>query len=354
MANNNKILFILKRREDYNKVLHNSPGLSTGLYNSASFVNEMLNSDGITSELEVAIDNNDIDRLITQHKPTHVIIEALWVVPSKFSVLTKLHPNVTWIIRIHSEMPFMANEGIALNWIGGYSTYKNIILAPNSPRMLDEVKTYLKFRNFWKDDEVNKRVIYLPNFYPKEQKIKQHDPNKYWIDIGCFGAIRPLKNHLVQALAALKFAQKHHKQLRFHVNFGRVENKGDPVLHNLQGMFENLHDYGHQLIGHSWTPREEFLKLCGQMDIGMQVSFSETFNIVGADFVSQGVPLVGTEEIPWSSKLFNASPTDSDEIACALTKSYYMPKLNVLINNISLNIYRNKTKEIWKEYFYEA
>ena len=71
---NPRILFILKRREDYNAVTHSHIGLSTGLFNSASFMSDMLNKNGIESILEVAIDNNCIDRLLTLHQPTHVII----------------------------------------------------------------------------------------------------------------------------------------------------------------------------------------------------------------------------------------------------------------------------------------
>ena len=89
-----KVLFILKRREDYNSIIHSHLGLSTGLFNSANFMNEMLRDAGIESNLEVAIDNNCIDRLVTKHRPTHAIIEALWVVPTKFAVLQRLHPGV--------------------------------------------------------------------------------------------------------------------------------------------------------------------------------------------------------------------------------------------------------------------
>ena len=39
---NKKIQFILKRREDYNPFSHSKNGLSTGLYNSAFFMNEMM------------------------------------------------------------------------------------------------------------------------------------------------------------------------------------------------------------------------------------------------------------------------------------------------------------------------
>ena len=52
------VLFILKRREDYDPDHHNHKGLSTGLFNSATFMEQMLNESGIEAHLEVAIDNN--------------------------------------------------------------------------------------------------------------------------------------------------------------------------------------------------------------------------------------------------------------------------------------------------------
>ena len=336
-----KILFILKRREDFNAKVHNKLGLSTGLYNSAKFMNDMLLGCGIDSVLEVAIDNNCIDRLVQQHNPTHVIIEALWVVPTKFSVLQKLHPKVKWIIRLHSEMPFMAGEGMAMDWLGDYAKFKNIVVACNAPRMLREVQLYLG----------KNKVIYLPNFYPQAYKKKELDTDKYWIDICCFGAVRPLKNHMVQAFAAIEFAEKLGKQLKFHINAGRIEMNGSPVQNNLKGLFQHLHEKGHKLINHQWTPREQFLELCANMDIGLQVSFSETFNIVGADLTSQGIPLIGSSEIPWSSYFNNADPTNSEDICRALMKAYKHPQLNVFRNQYHLKRYTNKTKKIWNKYF---
>ena len=107
----------------------------------------------------------------------------------------------------------------------------------------------------------------------------------------------------MQALAAIKLAERIGKTLLFHINAGRTETKGEPVLNNLRGLFHQLYDRGHKLIEHEWTEREEFIQLCAKMDIGMQVSFSETFNIVGADIISQGVPLVGSAEIPVCERL---------------------------------------------------
>ena len=347
-----RVLFILKRREDYNAIAHSALGMSTGLYNSAKFMNDMLLDNGVESKLEVVADYNKIDRECYLYKPTHVIIEAVWVVPQKFAVLQRLHPNVKWVIRVHSEMPFIAGEGQALEWLGDYSGFKNIILAINAPRMLKEMRIFMKTRNGWTDEETNKRVIYLPNYYPQEYKHKKLDKKKDTIDISCFGAIRPLKNHLVQAVAAVEFANQIGKKLRFHVNAGRIEMQGGPVIKNLKSFFQHIQDSGHEMINHQWRPREEFLELCAEMDIGLQVSFSETFNIVGADLISQGVPLIGTvEEIPWAVHAFCADPTNNTDIVNKLHMAYKWPQVNVKKNQWSLTHYTNNTAKIWAKYF---
>ena len=346
-----RILFILKRREDYNSKIHRSVGLTTGLYNSASYVNQMMYDVGFETKLVVVTDNNDIDRVVTAYKPTHVIIEAVWVIPSKFQILQQLHPNVKWIIRVHSEMPFMANEGIALGWFGDYIKFKNVYLAVNSPRMLEELRAYGKLITDYTIKEIEDKVIYLPNYYPLEFKPFKKIEDKEFIDIACFGAIRPLKNHLLQAICAVVFAQNNGKKLRFHINAGRLEMKGEPVLHNLRGMFEHLHTGGHELISHDWTDREAFLDLCRSMDIGMQVSFSETFNIVGADFLSQGVPFIGSSEIPWISKYSSADPVDSVDILSKLETAYNYQRFNVYMNRYNLYNYCYDTKKIWRKYF---
>jgi len=348
-----RVLFILKRREDFNAVMHSHVGLSTGLYNSAKFMDDMLTDHGIESNLEVAIDNNCIDRLVRKHNPDYVIIEALWVVPTKFAILQKLHPSVKWIIRLHSEMPFMAGEGMAMDWVGDYSGFKNIIIACNAPRMMREIKFYLKHRNQWTDQQANHRVIYLPNYYPQDYVTKELNKDKEHIDIACFGAIRPLKNHLSQAFAAIEFAEQLGKRLRFHVNAGRIEMQGGPAINNLKGLFQQIHEHGHALVNHQWRPREEFLHLCAEMDIGMQCNFSETFNIVGADLVSRGIPLLSNHnEIPWAIPRFCASPVDTQDIIDKLHITYESADANVTQHQKSLTAYTSNTAKLWTKYFW--
>jgi hypothetical protein len=345
------VLFILKKREDYGPKHHDHKSLSTGLYNSAKFVNQMLIDNGIESNIVVVNDNNDIDREVTKYKPTHVIIEALWVVPEKFKVLHKLHPNVKWIVRMHSEIPFIANEGNAMTWLGEYVKYDNVSIAFNAKRILKDFKFYIQTEMAWNKKEVDKKVIYLPNYFSQDYKRKKLNKKKHTIDIACFGAVRPLKNHLNQAIAALRFAESIGKRLHFHINIGRFEMKGDSVYKNLKGLFDQLSNSHHKLVEHEWMPREEFLDLCSKMDIGMQSSFSETFNIVGCDLVSQGVPLIGSPEIVWMNPLFMSNPTSTDSMVNKLCWTYHFPNFNVKTNQFLLTNYTNKTQTIWVNYF---
>jgi hypothetical protein len=192
-----RILFVLKKREDFK-----SNPISTGLYNSANFVNEMLVKNGINSKLVVVVDNNCIDREVTQFRPDIVIIEAVWVVPEKFHILQKLHPKVKWIVRIHSDMPFMACEGVAMDWILDYVRFDNVRVSPNSPKMVYDVETIC----VGKYGVLDKEIVYLPNYYPTSLKApKAIDADKPWVDVSSFGAIRPLKNQLLQIVAAVDF-----------------------------------------------------------------------------------------------------------------------------------------------------
>jgi hypothetical protein len=341
-----KILFILKLRHQYNdnsqKLLKHS-----GLFNSATFVHDMLNKHGYGSVLTQVVDNNEIDKKVHRHKPDIVIIEALWVVPEKFEVLRKLHPNVKWIIRLHSELPFLANEGIAINWINKCIIQPNVYVSANSEFAYRDLKKYLKASPV---KGLEKKLLYLPNYYPTQKHaidsrvLTQGDE----INVGCFGAIRPMKNHLLQAAAAVDFAEQRGLKCKFHINSGRVEARGEEVLKNLRAFFAGLGDK-HELVEHGWLDRGEFLRLVRKMDIGMQVSLSETFNIVSADFVSQDVPIVTSSEVGWMPKFFTAKATDSASIVRAMNRTMWYDNHFIWLEWQwkAMKRYVNKSEKIW-------
>ena len=311
-----KILFILRRRAlSYPKINYYS---SPGLDNSAKFVSDMLNDSGIESLVVDCVDNNGIDKLLHKHKPTHVVIEALWVVPVKFKILTRLHPKIKWVIRVHSDISFMASEGIAVDWLLQYLSYDNVSIGFNKD------STHEVFDKLYRTNGVDPegRVIYLPNYYPTNFTKHNTFKDKEVIKIGCFGAVRPLKNQLIQAMAAVLYAQETGRRLEYHINGTRLEGQSEGILKNIRELFESLTAVAtesgdpdrYKLVEHIWLTHEDFMNLVGQMDMGLQVSFSETFNIVAADFVASGIPVVTSDEISWVHYLFRANPTNLPDI----------------------------------------
>ncbi len=281
------ILFVLKFRDSspYGQPYCNDtpakgwgdgtgPFLSSGLFNSANFVCEELRRRGYNTRLVHVVDNNAIHKEIVAFDATDVIIEAYWVVPEKFEVLREACPDVKFTIRNHSETPFLANEGMAFGWSLDYIKHANVNLSCNSGRSLREMRTIIS--DVYPRIKLEERVPYLPNFYPLKDK-KHVTPNLYKdvLDIGCFGAVRPLKNHMMQAIAAIEFAHKRGKALRFHVNAFRVEMNGSPIINNLIELFKRAPNA--ELIQQPWKPHDEFKEVVSKMDFVMQVSFSETF-----------------------------------------------------------------------------
>jgi len=294
-------LFICKIRLSY--------GNSYGLLNSASFIVDYLNTIGVSTVIESAVDANQVDRLIVEHDPLYVFIEALWVTPQKLKEIMSLkrHKNRLFIIRIHSRPTFIANEGIAFKWMLEYRKlgFRNLIVAPNNEEFALDLKNVFGLQSF-----------FLPNIYhpPKDEAEDLERVESDFVKIGCFGSVRPMKNHLTQAIAAVKYAKNNNKGLEFHINSTRMEQHGDQVVQNLRSFFQGLPAW-YKLVEHEWLTYSDFVNLVKQMNVGMQVSLTETFNIVAADFVYNNIPFIGSESILWLPERFQVKdPNSTDEI----------------------------------------
>lgn len=307
-----KVLFILKKRMSYGS--YNFYGVSYGLINSAKFVAKELNKlPRVEAKVIEVDDNNSIDREVSLFKPDIVIIEALWVVPEKMNVLIKLHKKVEWIIRLHSKPAFIANEGIAFDWIGKY-----IKIGKETGRL--QVSSNNKEFADYLTDLYKEEVSYTPNVYPDVWRFNPRQAVGEFVDIGCFGSLRPMKNHVTQAIAAIAFARSIGKRLRFHINSDRIEQKGDTVLKNLRELFKDIPHA--ELVEHPWMDHKDFIDVVRKMDLGSQVSLSETYNIVAADFVSLGIPVLVCKEIEFAPTLYVADPTSIASIERGYARLY--------------------------------
>jgi len=344
-----KILILLKKHSESGGQFTSKAGLS----NSANFLKKILEKYvNILCELKLCIDANSIDKEINSFKPDICIIEAIWVPPYKMKELVKLWPNVTFIVRIHSKIPFLANEGIAISWIDEYNKIDNVIVSFNNRRTNND------FRN------IGINSTYLPNLYPTirhfsdvkyffksiKEKLSSffgHNRPQTIINIGCFGAIRPLKNQLSQAVAAITYADKNDKILHFHINGTRVEQRGETVLKNMRLLFDNSR---HKLIEHPWMEHHEFLKIINQMDLGLQVSYTESFNIVTADFVHCEKPIIVGYDTDWMPHCSKVDANNIPMMANKIDEVLKNPSKYVLRNYNSFEKYYRKSIRVWRKF----
>ncbi len=342
-----RVLFLVKHRSAYG----GDAPLTSGLYNSARMACDMVRRLGVTAQIEHCIDGDFIEAAVVRFQATHVIIEAFWVTPEKFTELAAVLPDVIFIVRNHSETPFLANEGIAFQWAMAYLA-QGVRVAPNAVRMLGELRFLAhSVRPDLDGDGIADLTPYLPNYYAvREEPPRPLDARKDMVDVGCFGAIRPMKNQVVQAIAAMRFADRLGKRLIFHINGDRLENGGEPVLKSLRAIFDAT---GHTLHEHPWYDHDAFLSLMLSMDVVCQVSFSETFCIVAADAASEGVPIVCSPEIPWACSLFTADPTSSEDIGDKMHTVYRVklesPGFNPAVEGI--RAFNQATRRRWTEVF---
>lgn len=333
-----KILFLIKENSSYG---FKSP--KSGLLESARLTSaQLVKNFNVDSKVVVCIDGNSIDKEVHNFKPDICIIEAIWVTPAKLAEVASLHRRVIFTIRVHSEISFLSMEGIAIEWIKGYEKIKNVIISFNS------FTTAKDFHN------IGIPSVYLPNIYsgirynpcPILHRFLNSRKHKDIINIGCFGSIRPLKNQLVQAFAAIEFGNKNNKRIHFHINSSRVEQKGESALKNIRALFKGTE---HKLIEHYWLPREEFLSIVSKMDIGLQVSLSESFNLVTADFVSCNVPIIVSETINWMPEMLQVE-NDVSSIVSKISQVLKYPKYYSALAKNNLNRYNSIALGLWHEY----
>ena len=323
-------LFLYKAKHDYDGDQAQAP--SSGVRSSVSFVVDMLQHHGVNAVLAEAVDGNSIDALVAKHRPRCVVLEALWVTPEKLAELRGLHPNVKWTVRAHSEIPFLAQEGCAMDWLTQVEAL-GVEVAFNSNQTVED----------WR---VLGHATWLPNYYSlRHPRVAKSNGSDF--HVGCFGAIRPLKNQLIQALAAIKFARYLSCPLVFHMNGSRIEQFGSNNLKNIQAAIKHA---GQTLELHPWLPHTEFLELVAQMDLCLQCSLSESFNITSADAVSMGVPLVGSSAISWLPRRSRARVDSVDDIFNAMDRA---DDTAVHLNHEALENYLETAVSTWMHWVKE-
>jgi len=338
-----RVLFVLKDRF-YNKT-HSK---SYGLINSSKQVAKYLESEGHVCKVVQVIDANYIDKEVFEFRPDVVIIEALWVSGDKMKELIEIkrYKHITWVVRIHSNIGFLSAETLALKYVNDYISLEkeNLFVSCNN----------LGF-NHNLSKAMNYKYTYLPNIIDLNFYHKEKNPHSHHIDVGCFGSLRILKNQCYQAMCAMEAADRLHKTLKFHITVDvNVDKYGgnNSVLKNLEELFKNSR---HELIKHLWLEQDDFRHLIKKMDIGLQVSYTESFNIVSADFVNGGVPIVVSDSIRWMPWFLKTSTVEFEKTISKIITIYNWrhSKLIKWWSRKNLFIYNEDAKREWNKFLRE-
>lgn len=212
-----------------------------------------------------------------------------------------------FLVRSHSQIGFLQVEPSAIQLLRELlileENFLNLTVAANS----------VELKHFF-ETAYGGHTLYLPNLYDLERvhrrRSREHDHRL--LRVGSFGALRLLKNHTTAAAAALMLARKRDCDLEFSVSVENDTMGGGAVLDALRKMFNGLR--WARLVEQPWQDWASFRRTVGGMDLCLQVSMTETFNVTTADAVAEGVPSVVSPTIEWAPDYWKADPDRLDDI----------------------------------------
>jgi len=85
------------------------------------------------------------------------------------------------------------------------------------------------------------------------------------------------------------------------------------VLQSVRAMLDSLP--GVSLVHSGWQSWPKFRQVAGHMHLLLQPSYTESFNMVTADGVAEGVPSVVSDAIEWAPEHWKAKSDDVLDIA---------------------------------------
>lgn len=289
-------------------VAHNVSHIGLGV--SALNTAKVLRQNGVQADVWPILGAKDLAARIaaTNPRPTHIIIGAPWLPTLDLQAfLVFRFPDIHFAVVCHSNAGFLCADPVAIkNFREDLDLEQgalNFFAAGNSQRFVDFIT-----------QSYQRPCLWLPNLYFVEgQPVHRRLWSGGTLRIGCFGAVRPLKNTTSAAGAALEIAEKLNTDAEFHISVGRIEG-GSSVVRAVEAMLDKSPRV--KLVRDEWYHWPQFrYRLVRHMHLLMQPSFSETFNMVTADGAAESVPSVVSDAIDWAPDHWKAEVDDTADIA---------------------------------------
>jgi hypothetical protein len=281
-------------------------GLGVAAINTA----KVLRRAGIIADVWPILGAADLHAQLRTKPVEQVIISAPWIPARDLQDLANEFTETFFAVNCHSNVGFLQADPGGVKLVRETLELEmgthNIRLAGNSRRFCR-----------WIEATFGGRCYYLPNLYFLHGKAERQRSfcGGETLRIGVFGAVRPLKNLMSAAGAALEISRKLRVPLELWLSGGRAEGGGETVLAAVKEMVSGLPNV--DLIINDWQSWPNFRKTVAHMHLLLQPSYTESFNMVTADGVAEGVASVVSEAIDWAPADWKADVDDALDIARA-------------------------------------
>jgi len=213
--------------------------------------------------------------------------------------------EIVFVVVSHSSVGFLAADPHAIKLLRETADLQlathNVFLGGNSAKFTQ-----------WASVAWGVEAVWLPNLYCLAETFPQHD--RHWdggaLRLGMFGANRPLKNFLSGAAGAVELARRLRVPVELLLSSGRDEGGNPRALQEMTEHISNL-----RVVQTGWLPWAEFRRLVRTIDLVLQPSYTETFNVVSADAIAEGVPVVASDAIDWVPPWWQAKADEPLDIA---------------------------------------
>lgn len=287
-------------------------GLGVAAINTA----KVLNANGYRAEVWPIRDGNELRIRLNLakgdgHPVTHVVISAPWIPTAGIAQLCTFFPTVKFAVNCHSNVGFLQADTNGVRLLREYLNYEmtcaNFRVSANARKM-----------SLWVHDAYGQPCLTLPNlYYLDDTTAHRHkrvirDTGSH-MRVGIFGAVRPQKNFVSAVAAAIELSYQLSNNTEIWISTGRLEGGGQTVLNAAMELCRNVPLVTVKEAG--WQTWPQFRQLVGSMNILLQPSYTESFNMVTADGIAEGVPSVVTEAIYWVPRYWMANGDDVFDIA---------------------------------------
>ncbi len=280
-------------------------GLGVSAINTA----KVLRLQGIQAEVWPIVSPADLAKRLSTENVGHVVISAPWIPTADLQNLSNTYPDVVFAMNCHSNVGFLQADANGVKLLREAMELEtgtfNFHVSGNSAKFCR-----------WTRASFGVPCTYLPNLYyldPNAKKANRPLWRSGLLRIGAFGATRPLKNFMSAAGAALEISRDLKADLELWVSAGRTEGGGDTIIRAARALLNGVPHA--KLIENGWQSWPQFRQTVANMHLLLQPSYTESFNMVTADGIAEGVTSVVTSAIDWAPAYWMADGDDVWEIA---------------------------------------